>query len=272
MIEEKTKMSMIKNEKEAAKTENTRPDGMVMQIVTSLICILIGGLMLFVPDVNMLYICYCFCAALIVVGITLIVSYFVTNAYKKLNDYRFATGVLLVIMGCIELMRAKILAEEITFIMGLVALVLSVIIMQSTVQMKILESGAWIVQLILTIVSLVGSISVLTDFGPVMAKVDGFEYWVMLVVGVLCLISLIIEAIVLWQVGKKEAKEVKEVQKNQEEVEVTEKPQDVSRSDDAAISENGINIALTASTDTSIEGVRPEENPDTENAEENPHK
>ncbi len=191
---------------------NAKPDGMVMQIVTSLLCIGIGALLLFVPGVNMLHLCYCFCAALIVVGITLIVSYFVSEAYRKLNDYRFAVGVLLVILGCIELLRAHILAEEIMLIIGLVTLILAVIIMQSTVQMRILKSGAWIVQLIFTLISLAGAIIVLTDFSPVMSRAQGFPYIVMLTAGTLCLISLVIEAVVLHSVKRRETAASSETQ------------------------------------------------------------
>lgn len=185
--------------------DNSRPDGMVMQIVASLLCVGIGALLLFVPEVNVLYMCYCFCAALIVVGITLTVSYFVSAAYKKLNDYRFAIGILLIILGCIELLRAEILAEELMFIIGLVTLILAVIIMQSAVQMRILESKAWIAQLIFTIISMIGAVFVLVDFKPVTGRINGFAYGVMALTGVLCLLSLIIEAIVLKLVKTKEA-------------------------------------------------------------------
>ncbi len=188
---------------------NTRPDGMVMQIVTSLLCTATGALLYFVPDINMKYMCYCFLAALILVGITLIVSYFVSEAYRKLNDYRFAIGVLLIILGCIELLRVDILTGEIMFIIGFVILILAVIIMQSTVQMKILKSSAWAVQLIFTIISMIGAIMVLADFKPVMTRVRGFAYIVMMTVGILCLISLIIEAFVLWNIRRKEAKAAK---------------------------------------------------------------
>ncbi len=188
----------------------TRPDGMVMQIVTSLLCIGTGALLLFVPGVNMLYLTYCFCSALIVVGVVLIISYFVSEAYRKLNDYRFAIGVLLIILGCVELLRARILAEEIMFITGLVTLILAVIIMQSAVQMRILKSGAWTVQLLFTIVSLIGAVFVLIEFKPVMSRYPSFPYLVMVVTGSLCLISLVIEAIVLWAVRRKGASDVKE--------------------------------------------------------------
>lgn len=184
--------------------DNSRPDGMVMQIVASLLCVGIGALLLFVPEVNVLYMCYCFCAALIVVGITLTVSYFVSAAYKKLNDYRFAIGILLIILGCIELLRAEILAEELMFIIGLVTLILAVIIMQSAVQMRILESKAWIAQLIFTIISMIGAVFVLVDFKPVTGRINGFAYGVMALTGVLCLLSLIIEAIILKLVKNKE--------------------------------------------------------------------
>ena len=213
-------------DKNTNEINNARPDGMVMQIVTSLLCIAIGGLLIAMPGINVLYMCYCFCGALIVIGITLIVSYFVSEAYRRLNDYRFAIGVLLIILGCIELLRAGILAEEIMFIIGLVTLILAVIIMQSAVQMRILRSGAWIVQLIFTIVSLTGAILVLVDFAPVMNRIKGFAYIVMVLVGTLCLISLLIEAVVLWSVKRKDAA-VKE-----ESEPVEDKPEDSDKESD----------------------------------------
>ncbi len=188
--------------------EKAAPDGITMQIVTSLLCIVIGFTLLFFPSFSILSLCYCFCAALIIIGITLIVSYFIKNAYKKLNDYRFAFGVLFVILGCVELLRADILASEIIFLIGLVTLILSVIILQSVVQMKILKSGAWIVQLIFTVISLAGSLMVLLEFKPVFEKVEHFAYIDMAVTGILCLISLVIEAIVLKIVTSKEESEV----------------------------------------------------------------
>lgn len=225
--------------------DNSRPDGMVMQIVTSLLCAGIGALLLFVPDVNVLYMCYCFCAALIVVGITLTVSYFVSGAYRKLNDYRFAIGILLIILGCIELLRAEILAAEIMFIIGLVTLVLAVIIMQSAVQMRILESKAWIAQLIFTIISMLGAVFVLVDFKPVTGKIKGFAYGVMVVTGVLCLISLIIEAIVLKLVEKKEADKAKEASADKAEENKPEISEKEEADADNAMAEDSLNASVS---------------------------
>lgn len=236
-------------DKNTNEINNARPDGMVMQIVTSLLCIAIGGLLIAMPGINVLYMCYCFCGALIVIGITLIVSYFVSEAYRRLNDYRFAIGVLLIILGCIELLRAGILAEEIMFIIGLVTLILAVIIMQSAVQMRILKSGAWIVQLIFTIVSLVGAIFVLIDFNPITSRINGFAYIVMVLVGTLCLISLLIEAVVLWNVRRKENK------LNEVASQVTDKDaesDEVQDKENKEINDTGVSSSEGEKSDTNI--------------------
>ena len=45
---------MSGKDKNTNETVNARPDGMVMQIVTSLLCIAIGGLLIAMPNVNVL--------------------------------------------------------------------------------------------------------------------------------------------------------------------------------------------------------------------------
>lgn len=71
--------------------------------------------------------------------------------------------------------------------MGITALCLGVLILQGTVQMRILGNRLWVVNLFLTIASLAGAVLVLADVKAVTGRISGFTYWVLLIVGAACL-------------------------------------------------------------------------------------
>ena len=174
-----------------------------MQIIISVVCIALGLLLIFVPQVDVTVLSYIFCAALIVSGVVAIVAFFLTGAYKSLHNYQFAVGSLLLILGCCGLLRADELANRLDLYIGLIALTLSVVILQSTVQMKVLENKLWIAEIVLTVVSLIGSVIILADVRAILDHVTDFTYWALTVVGALSLVSLLLVSIGLKAENKK---------------------------------------------------------------------
>lgn len=184
----------------------TKRDGLTIQIILSAVSILLGVLLLFVPQVQTTTLCYAFCGALIAAGVAAIVVFFVSEAYKNLHDYNFALGVVLLVLGCCGLLRVDDLAADFALYMGFTALILGVVILQSMVQMRVLQNKLWIVELILTIVSILGAVFVLADVKPVINAVEGFAYWVILIAGAASLISLLLSSIGIHRNVKKEEK------------------------------------------------------------------
>ena len=189
-----------------SKTNSKKMGGMTVQIILSAISILLGVLFLFVPQVQVTTLCYVFCAALIVAGIVAIVSFFMSEAYKKVDDYHFASGVVLLILGICGLLRVNDLARDFETYLGLVVLILGVVILQGTVQLRVLNNVMWIVELILTVVTLFGAIVILANIKAVMNAIDGFTYWVLIVAGAASVVSLIISSLGVHRNKKKESK------------------------------------------------------------------
>ena len=208
--------------------------GLSFQIIVSAVCIMLGILLLFIPQINILTLTYVLCAALVIVGLIYILSFFIEERYRNLQDYHFALGVMLMILGICGLLRAVDLATQIAFYIGLASLVLSIFILQSTVQLKVLKSNLWIAEFILTIVSVTGSVCVLADVRALLDRVEGFSYWVLLFVGIFSLVSLLLAWIGLRLIDRKEIKEKELAEKEMKRVIEEEIRQEQEKAKEAA--------------------------------------
>ncbi len=192
----------------AAEKKTKLHDGMTVQIIVSTIAIVIGVLLLFVPQIEAQTLCSIACISLMVTGVAAIISFFLSEAYKKLHNYNFALGILLLIIGCAGLLRVAELSRQFDLYIGFSALIIAVIILQSTVQMIVLNNKLWIAELILTVISLFGAIVLLVDIQPIISRIPEFSYWVLTLVGAFSLISLLIAYIGVHRENKKETPNV----------------------------------------------------------------
>ena len=172
-----------------------QPDALMIQIIVACISILLSLLLLFVPQVSISVLCYIFCGGMIAVGVGMIVSFFLAEAYKQMHNYFFSLGVMSIILGCCGLLRNGELCDRFTFFIGVTALVLSVFILQNMVQMRVLRNPLWVIELVLAVPSLIGAILVLVDLKPLLKKLPTFPYWALLIASGLSLISLLLTSL-----------------------------------------------------------------------------
>ena len=99
---------------------------------------------------------YLLCGGLIVVGIVSIFSYFFSGDFKRIDRFGFALGVMLILLGCIGFIQMDKLTANFDMYTGLLALILGVLTLQGTVQVKVLDYAAWVLNLVLTIISIAG--------------------------------------------------------------------------------------------------------------------
>ena len=214
---------MMRTSKQDSQQASRRPDGLVVQVVLALISIALGVLLLFLPDIQVKALCYVFCGALIAVGVIFIIAagigsismFFITQAYKRLHEYGFALGVLLLVMGCIGLLRTEAMVADFQGYLGFAALLSGVLMLQGTVQLRVLGNRLWIPDLVLTALCLTGSALVLADARPVLEAIQGFAYWVLLITGALSLVSLLFSSIGVFG-EKKRVEKAEKAQAEQE--------------------------------------------------------
>lgn len=192
--------------------QTTSKSGIITQVLLAAVGVAVGYLLLFSKTVEIGTLCQLLCGGLVTAGIISIVSFFLAGDYKRIDRYGFAIGVLLVMFGCIGFLRIDSLTSSFGIYMGMLSLILAVLTLQGTVQMKVLDYAVWILNLILTIVCLAGSFCVLAEIKAITDLVNGFSGWVLLINGICCLFSLIVTWICIMLAGRREKKALKEEQ------------------------------------------------------------
>ena len=185
---------------------STSKSSVVTQISLSLVAVVLSYLLLFNKVMQVSTICQILCGGLITVGIISIVSYFMSGDFKRIDRYGFALGTMLVLMGIIGLIRLENLTANFVIYTGMLSLVLGVLVLQGTVQIKVLDYPVWILDLLLTIVCLAGAICVLLELTAVTNLVEGFSSWVLLICGSCCLFSMLMTWICILLASRREKK------------------------------------------------------------------
>lgn len=186
------------------KQTKTGFEGTAFLLVMSALFIVIGAILLFVPQIEPILLCYCLSAGFIIFGIILIVRYFVTESYKKMHEYGFSIGVLLVILGSCALARAEELTLNLTIYFGICILITSVILLQNAIQMKNLNSTLWPVMLGFSCATIFCATLILANLSFMATFVDVFTYAILLLDGIASILSMIIASAELKNFRKKE--------------------------------------------------------------------
>ena len=185
---------------------STSKSSVVTQISLAAVAIVLSYLLLFVASIQVSTVCQILCGGLIAVGIISIVSYFLAGDFKRIDRYGFAVGTMLVLMGIIGLIRLDNLIANFEIYTGLMSLVLGVLVLQGTVQQKVLDYPVWILTLILTVNCIAGALCVLLELTIVTNRLAGFSNWILLVCGGCCLFSMLITWICILLAAKRDKK------------------------------------------------------------------
>ena len=185
-------------EKRREKREKRGANGLITQIILSLISIGVGALLLFVPGTKTLQLCYIFCGGLAAAGVVLIARFFITKAFNRLHDYSFSMGILFLILGICGLLRIDVIDSHFQLTCGFLLLVLGVMILQGMVQLNVVDNLMWILLMLFTTAALVASVILILDIQAVIGLVPGLLYWLLLCVGGASILSLLIVALALF--------------------------------------------------------------------------
>ena len=183
-------------ETEIEKEKDTNVGAIFMVAMISVLLILVGAAMTFVPDMKAVFFAYIAGAAFLVAGLFLILRYFIKQEYRVVSNYDFSAGVLLAVLGIVALVRADEIAGVIAVYAGMLMLVNAVIFLQYTVQLKILKAGFWwVVTAIVTVLITLASLETLLGFLKLFEKNPTAFYIVLMVVGVIGLLWIVVVAL-----------------------------------------------------------------------------
>ena len=147
-------------EKEEKKSKSNLA-GTLGAILVFVLLILIGALMLFMPDMKLIYFCYVAGGFFLAWGLWLIIRYFGKKEYKVVANYDFSIGTLVTILGVCTLVRAVDVSKVIYIYIGIMILVEAVIMLQHSIQLKSMNGSLWTLNLFFSIVFTVFSCSLI---------------------------------------------------------------------------------------------------------------
>lgn len=154
-----------------------------IQIGFSVVFLVLGGLLLFVPKITPAILCYSLAGGIMGIGVILIVRYFMTEAYKNIQSYGFSFGVLLILCGSIILARTTILSEYLYTALGALMLAASVFKLQNALDLKAIRDAYWWIWLLIAFVFAIFATVIivnpfsdkktLAQFASVLVLIDG---------------------------------------------------------------------------------------------------
>lgn len=204
--------------KNTSEKENAKKQGIGTGVIAgiSVVYLILGLAMLFVPAIQEVYIVYMLCAVLIAFGILTIVRYFTGGHFLDTGEYSFSGGVLAVIAGFCILIRSAQVAESFGLFLGICVLLTAVVKLQNAVDLNAMKNRSWLVFLILALVFLVLSVLVILDLFSWREKQMDVIYVILAADGAVGLFSMIYMMIAsrMYRKGPK--------QKSSEEAEIAE--------------------------------------------------
>lgn len=186
------------------KTERSQQklSGGVLVIMLTSALVLLGALLIFVPDIDIRTLCVVFCVVMVAAGVAAIVYFFATGAFWRMDDYNFAFGVLLLILGCCGFAQLDALEASFLPLMGILLLIVGAVALQNTVQLRLTGSVLWIGALVFTVLILFCGVVVITN---VKAVINALGYWLLIAGGALGLITMFVTGIFLRNAAKRPA-------------------------------------------------------------------
>lgn len=185
---------------------STSKSSVITQILLAAVATALGYLLLFGKSVQIVTLCQILCGGIIAIGFASIASFFLLGDYRRIDRYGFALGTLLVLMGLIGLIRINDVTANFEVYTGLVSLILGVLVLQGTVQMKVLDYPVWVLSLVISIASIAGAFCVLSKITIITEKIAGFSSWILLICGCACLFSMLVTWICIMLAGRREKK------------------------------------------------------------------
>ena len=175
-------------------------------ILFSTLFALLGILLICVPQITFLTLCYVCCGVLAAFGIFMIVRYFLKESFRSLNQYGFSVGVLFVLISMCALVKAEIVSSYFILCLGVLILVSAVFLLQDCLDLIVMKDVLWPLWMILAVLFALAGILVLLNPFPSTDTLHQFCYYALAADGIVCLLGTLYLHVRIKAFEKKEAK------------------------------------------------------------------
>jgi len=153
------------------------------------IYVLLGAVLLFIPQIQMIHICYALGVLLVIVGIIQIVRYFMAESYRNINAYGFSLGVLEVILGICALVRVEAVVSSFLLVLGIGLLLTGVIKLQYAMDLRSMRDPVWIAVVVLAAALVGGAVCVIVNPFADETILRTVTYYLLLIDGLLGIVG-----------------------------------------------------------------------------------
>lgn len=158
-------------------------NSVLFTLLFPVIYVLLGALLLFVPDINTKVLAELLGALLIVAGAALIIRYFLARSYLDMRAYGFSLGTLAIVLGVCAILKAQDVANSLSVFLNICIMLTAIVKLQNAIQLKFMKSKLWIPVLCVSLAFLICTVLIVLD--PFSDSVrDTFTYIVLLCDGV----------------------------------------------------------------------------------------
>ena len=196
---------MKKNESNTAKL-NSNFTGMMAVVMLSVLFMVIGIVMYAYPNMQIKNFTYVISGFFLVGGAWEVCRYFLKEEYRNVANYDFSAGLLLLIIGVISIIKEAAVTERIYLLLGALALIQGIILVQYLVDLIALKSPFFSMMLVLAAAQICLSICILLDMGGYFSEPNFVLFISLFVSGLIGLLALFVVAL---RIRKFEQLEVK---------------------------------------------------------------
>lgn len=129
----------------------------------SAVFILLGLALLLIPTLSTAYIIYGVGIVLFAFGVIQIVLYFLNKNYEDIRKYGFSGGMLCLLVGIFILIKGDGISAFVPLFLGICILLMAIIKLQASVDLKIMKNGGWLPFLILAVAFLCIAVFIILD-------------------------------------------------------------------------------------------------------------
>lgn len=113
--------------------------------------IVLGALLLFVPQMNTVVMAQMLGALMILVGAALVIRYFIRRSYLDTGAYGFSVGAFAAVLGICCIIRSDAVGESLTVFLDLCIMLTAIIKLQNAIQLFAMKSKFWIPVLVISL-------------------------------------------------------------------------------------------------------------------------
>ncbi len=135
----------------------------VSSSLLSVLCILLGVILVAFPDTTMKTVCYIFAGCLLIVGLYYVIAYFRKDLMEAYYQYDLVIGMVIVAIGICIILKVDAVIAMIPMLMGIVVFANGIVKLQHAIDLKRAHFRGWVYVLVFALLCIAISIVLLLE-------------------------------------------------------------------------------------------------------------